>query len=84
MVFRFLPIQVSRRVEYKEISLLKEPSAVIPCCTRSVSDVHIFSTVSITLIWETGFVQSFKGSIFRSACHPFHLEVSLGSEKPAL
>ena len=30
---------------------------------RSVSDVHIFSTVSVTLIWKTGFVQSFKGSI---------------------
>lgn len=56
-------MQVSRGVENKEISLLKEPSAVIPSCMRSVSDVHIFSTVSVTLIWETTFVQSFKGSI---------------------
>ena len=51
---------------------------------RSVSDVRIFSIVSITLIWETGFVQSLKGSIFQWASRPFDLEVSLGSEKPAL
>ena len=37
-------------------STKKEPSAVILCCMSSVSDFHIFSTVSITLIWERGFI----------------------------
>ena len=65
-------MQVSRGVENKEISLLKEPSAVIPSCMRSVSDVHIFSTVSVTLIWETSLYNLLRGLF------------SLGSEKPAL
>ena len=38
------------------LSTKKEPSAVILCCMSSVSDFHIFSTVSITLIWERGFI----------------------------